>query len=174
MSAQEPSALIGRSAVLPGNGRTDLSWTNIGVVQPLATGLVSLHTVPGQQFEILQRIVFTWKTSAVVGVRTLGVLFRDSSGNLIATALASGQQSEGTTADYTFDLDATAANVPNVFYTSTLPYMVMQPTQQWLLFGIGLDPGDQQDGLTHTELVIPTGPTLVSAPPAPLVTPVLV
>lgn len=171
---QEPAALVGRSIVLPGNGRADLAWTSVQVVQPLSAGFVTLHTVPGQQFEIPQQITFTWVTSAVVGVRTLGVLFRDSSGNVIGETFAAGQQREGTTARYTFSLDSSPGFVPNTFYTQTLPYVLMQPTQQWLLFGSGLDPGDVQLGLTHIEQVIPTGPAIVQTPPAPVVTPVLV
>lgn len=171
---QEPSALVGRSVILPGNGRTDLSWTNVTVVQPLTAGLVTLHRIPGQQFEIPQQITFTWVTSSVVGVRTLGVTFNDDAGNVVGEVLAAGQQREGTTARYTFALDLTATFVPNVTYTAPLPYMLLKPTYSWQLFGTGLDTGDQQDGLTHTELVIPTGPTLPQSTLTPIVTPVIV
>lgn len=169
-----PTLLLPQSVALPIYGRSDLSYTNVSVVQPLTAGLVTQHVVPGQQIEIPQQISFTWKTSSVVGVRTLGIDFHDSQGDRVGVAFASGQQAENTTANYTFSLSATAVAIPNTFYVSTLPYMILQPTFLWVLTGSGLDPGDQQDGLTHTELVVPTGPPLTAPTVTPVVTPVIV
>lgn len=146
----------------------------MSVVGVLSAGLVTFHRIPGQQFEIPQQITFSWETSSVVGVRTLGITFNDSSGDVIGEVLAPGQQSEGTTARYTFGLDLTAAFVPNVTYTAPLPYILLQPEQSWQLFGTGLDTGDIQDGLTHTEQVIPTGPPLPAPTVTPIPTPVIV
>lgn len=169
----QPSTLVGRSVTLPSYGRPDLSYPSVNVVQTITAGLVTFHKVPGSQFEIVQQITFSWKTSAVVGVRTLGIVFNDSAGDVIGEVLAPGQQSENTQARYTFALDLSAAYVPNTTYVTSLPYMLMQPTQSWQLFGTGLDAGDIQNGLTHTELVIPTGPP-VEETTSTFVTPVIV
>ena len=169
-----PTLLVPQSVALPIYGRPDLSYTSVSVVQPLTAGLVTKHAIPGEQMEIPQQISFTWITSGVVGVRTLGIDFHDSQGNRVGVAFAAGQQAENRSANYTFSLSATAVSIPNVFYVSTLPYMILQPTFSWQLTGSGLDPGDVQGGLTHTELVIPTGPPQTPVTVVPTVTPIIV
>ena len=167
------SVVLGRSVVMPGNARLDLAYTNTAIVQPLPAGLVTKHAVKGGQFEIPQQITLTFKTDATVADRYVGILFFDSNADVIGQVFCNGAQAASTSYRYTFILDAGGSFVSGIFGMAPLPYLVLPPTSYWEPTASGIQPGDQQDGLTHTELVIPNGPPL--APPATvLATPVLV
>lgn len=169
-----PSTMVGRSVVLPATCRLDLSLTNVGIVLPLAAGLVTVHHVVGGQFEIPQQITFTWVTSSTVANRTLGVKLLDQDSNVVGQVLMNGVQAASTSYRYTFMLDAGQSFVSGIFGIAPLPYMVMQPGWQWQIIGTNLDSGDQQNGLTHTEIVVPTGPQLTPASVATTPPPVLI
>lgn len=177
MSAQPQlaaSGIIGRSVVLPGYARLDLSYTNVTPIGPLAAGLVTVHNVVGGQWEIPQQITFTWNTSATVGNRTLGVKFLDQAGDVVNQVLMNGVQPENTSYRYTFMLDSGSSFVQGIFGMAPLPFMVMPNLYSWQIIGTNLDSGDVQNGLTHTEQVIPTGPPLSAAPPTVTASPVIV
>lgn len=169
-----PSTLIGRSVVLPSYGRIDLSYTEAVPVGPLAAGLVIVHHVVGGRWEIPQQITFTWNTSAVVADRTLGIKFNDTDGNVVGQVLMNGVQPASTSYRYTFMLDAGGSFVSGIFGIAPLPYIILPNGFTWQLIGTNLDAGDVQNGLTHTEVVIPTGPPLSAAPPTITASPVIV
>lgn len=147
---------------------------NTAVINPLVAGLSTRHTVNGGRIEIGQQVTLTWKTSAVVADRFVGIQFLDAQGNVIGQTYMSGSQPASTTYNYTFMLDAGSAFVAGNFGIAPLPFMLLYESWAWHIVVVNADSGDQQDGLTHTELVLPTGPPIESALQAVAPTPVLV
>lgn len=145
---------------------------NTTVNQPRAPGLSTLHTVQGGQLELPQQVTLTWITSAVVANRFVGMQFKDQSGNVVGQTYMNGPQVASTTYNYTFMLDAGAAFVAGNFGIAPLPFMLLYEQWSWHIVVINADSGDQEDGLTHTDLILPTGPpdtapsTTVTAVPA--------
>lgn len=165
-----PAAVIaGRSVALPSFARLDLADTNETVNSPLAAGLVSVHHCAEGFLEIPQSITFTWVTSAVVASRTLGIVFHDTDGNTTGQILCNGVQPASTSFRYTFMLDAGGSFVSGVFGLAPLPFRFLQANDTWQIFGINLDAGDIQNGMTHVETRIPTGPAAPSGAPPPVV-----
>lgn len=169
-----PTVYLPRSVALPAYARTDLAYTNTQAVFPLVAGLSTVHTVPGGQLEQPEQITLTWITSAVVANRFIGLQFKDNAGNVIGQTYMSGPQTAGTTFNYTFMLDAGSAFVAGNFGIAPLPFMFLREQYVWHVVCVNADSGDQQDGLTHTEVVIPTGPPLAAATPTITATPVIV
>lgn len=177
MSAQPPLAptiYLQRAVALPVYARVDLAYTETQVVGPIPTGLSTVHTVPGGQLEIPQQITLTWITSATVANRFIGVQFKDAAGNVVGQAYMPGPQAASTTFNYTFMLDPGGAYVENTFGIAALPFMFMQEGYSWHVVCVNADSGDQEDGLTHTEVVIPTGPPLTAVTPTITSSPVIV
>lgn len=152
------SSYLGRGVVLPYDARPDLASLNTTSFFALPAGFVSLHTVHGSNYEVLETLTFTWTTSATAGDRFLGLIFHDIDHNTIAQIIMPGSQPASTSFRYTFMLDAGGSFTSGVFGIAPLPFLLLYPGYSWQIFGSGLDPGDIQDGLVHTEQLIPTGP----------------
>lgn len=162
------AAIVGRTLALPYYARVDLARTNTTVNPPLPAGLVSLHTCAEGFLEIPQEITFTWVTSATVANRSLGIVFHDVDGNTTGQILCDGTQPASTSYRYTFILDAGGSFVSGVFGMAPLPFRYLQAGDSWQIFGVNLDSGDVQNGMTHIEQRVPTGPALEPAGGAPV------
>lgn len=169
-----PTTLLQRAVALPTYGRLDLAYTNVTVTAPLALGVSTVHTVPGGQVEIPQQVTLNWKTSATVATRFVGLQFKDAAGNVIGQTYMSGGQPANTSYNYTFMLDAGSAFVAGNFGIAPLPFMVQNERESWHVVVVNFDSGDQQFGLTHTEVVVPTGPPLPTVSPLITSSPVIV
>lgn len=167
------AVILGRTLALPYYARPDLADTNTTVDGPLPAGLVSVHTCAEGFIEVPQEITFTWTTSAVVANRTLGIKFQDVDGNVTGQILCNGQQPASTSYRYTFVLDAGGSFVSGTFGLAPLPFRYLIAGDNWRLFGVNLDAGDVQNGLTHIEQRIPTGPERIIAGATP-VAPILI
>lgn len=177
MSAQPPLAstvYLPRAVALPVYARTDLSYTNTTVTGTIPAGLSTLHTVVGGQLEVPQQITLTWITSATVANRFLGIQFKDAAGNVIGQTYMPGAQPASTTFNYTFMLDPGGAYVEDKFGIAALPFMFLAENFSFHVVCVNADSGDQQEGLTHTEVVIPTGPPLTATAASVLPSPIVV
>lgn len=167
------TTLLGRTLALPVYVRQDLAYMSTGIVDPLAAGLSTVFTVPGGQIVVPQQITVSWTTSATVANRYVGLQFKDSAGNVIGQTYMNGAQPASTSYNYTFMLDAGSAFVAGNFGIAPLPFMLMYERWQWHIVIVNADSGDNENGLTYTNLVLPTGPPLASSQPALVPAPVL-
>lgn len=169
-----PTVYLQRAVALPVYARTDLAYTKTVVNGTAAVGGAWRHDVVGGQLEIIQQVTTTWVTSAVVGDRFAGIQFHDPRGNVIGQAYMPGPQPASTTYNYTWMLDPGGAYVQNTFGIAALPFLYLYENCYMQMVVVNADAGDLETGQTHTEVVIPTGPPLSTAPPSIASSPVIV